>query len=65
MDEGVSIDEFVTRQNLKVTNISFEGNTLERELVSKFKDILYKLGVTYLQEGRLLEILEALVVSFD
>lgn len=65
MDEGVSIDEFVTRQNLKVTNISFEGNTLERELVSKFKDILYKLWVTYLQEGKLLEILEALVVSFD
>lgn len=65
MDEGVSIDEFVTRQNLEVTNISFEGNTLERELVSKFKDILYKLWVTYLQEGRLLEMLEALVVSFD
>lgn len=65
MDEGDSIDEFVTRQNLEVTNISFEGNTLERELVSKFKDILYKLWLTYLQEGRLLEILEALVVSFD
>lgn len=43
MDEGDSIDEFVTRQNLEVTNISFEGNTLERELVSKFEDILYKL----------------------
>lgn len=65
MDEGDSIDEFVSRQNLEVTNISFEGNTLEREFVSKLKDILYKLWVTYLQEGRWLEILEALVVSFD